>query len=171
MSDKITVSIRRATPLDTVNLVRLLKECWDELREIQVSRVDDYYAISHVNETVQKGFVLVADVSGRLVGSIAVRPCREEWSRPTDWYLNEVWWYTTPRFRDRGVALQLLLEAEKLSDDKQLPLYMCLNSLNPEVDTLFTARSSYRRTGGNFMRFPRNGQQEVTDVNHHNHAA
>lgn len=155
------MTIRRASPLDVTNLVRLLKECWEELREIQISRVDEYCAINYVNETVQRGFVLVADVSGRLVGSLALRPHREEWARQSDWFLDEKWWYAIPRFRDRGVAMQLLLEAEKFSDEKGLPLYMCLNSIAAdEIDALFRARPAYRRCGGTFLRFPRNGQQE-----------
>lgn len=60
--------IRRATPLDAVNILRLIV---DEEKRAQVKTVlDDAIRLVDIINTIAVGYVSVAEISGRIVGTI-----------------------------------------------------------------------------------------------------
>ena len=154
--------IRPAAPLDAANIVRLLKQCWEETRAAQFARVNDQKAIQYVVETMAVSFVAVAEISGRIVGVIALTPYKEPWS--DDVAMAEEWYYVVPSFRSRGAAALLLQEAELFCDLQQVPMLFGINASQPkELDEFFARRQGYTYMGGNYMRTPKDGQQENDD--------
>jgi GNAT superfamily N-acetyltransferase len=153
------LKIRPAAPLDAANIVRLLKQCWEETGAVQFARVNDQKAMQYVVQTLGMSFVAVAEISGRIVGVLALTPFKEPWS--DDVAMAEEWYYVVPSFRSRGAAALLLREAELFCDSQQVPMLFGINASQPrELDEFFARRHGYTYMGGNYMRTPKNGQQE-----------
>jgi hypothetical protein len=143
------VTIRRATAMDAVNIVRLLKDGWSEQRHLPPSRVNDVKALRWVIQHIEQSFVVVADLSGRIVGSIACRTVEEPMS--DEWYIERVWFYAIPSFH--GTPNKLLVEAESFSEEQGLPLVVSVDSFRPErFDRLMASRRRYVSMGGTYMR-------------------
>jgi len=156
------VMVRPAVPADTISLKVLLKRSLDEIREGQFSRINDTKLRGYILVCIEEGACLVAELEGAIVGTICLRTLQEIWS--DDHFLNEEWFYVLPAFRGTGAAVKLLDTAERLADQMGLPVYMAINNHDPErTELLFDHRVGYRRTGANYLRLPRNGQQEVHD--------
>jgi len=105
------VKIRKALRKDAATLVdfnlRMAKETEDK-------QLDSGVLISGVNavlEDPKRGFYLVAEVDGKVSGSLMVTT---EWS---DWRDGAFWWvqsvYIAPRFRRHGVFRALYEEVKK----------------------------------------------------------
>jgi len=163
------LKIRAAHPLDNSNIVRLLKMAWEESRAVQVSRVNERKAQLYVAQILadERFCVRVAEISGRLVGSIALTPMQEPWS--DDWFLVEEWFYVLPSFRARGTALHLLSEVEQMADQAGIPILYGVTAVQPqEIDHVFANRRGVTHMGGNFMRLPKassDGKQEAHNEN------
>lgn len=158
------VAIRGAGPADAVVLKVMLKKSLEEVRDGQFSRINEAKARAYIEMCIQDGACFVAELDGAIIGTICLRTLQEIWS--DDAFLNEEWFYVLPRFRETGAALKLLDTAEKLADQMELPVYMAINNGDPEpLERVLDQRMGYRRTGANYLRHPRNGQQKVDHDN------
>ncbi|WP_299492615.1 GNAT family N-acetyltransferase [uncultured Shewanella sp.] len=74
-----------------------------EGRELDIERLTQ--GVSRLLESPEKGFYLVADIDGEIVGSLMVT---FEWS---DWQAKDYYWiqsvYITPSYRRKGIYKQL----------------------------------------------------------------
>lgn len=148
-------TIRPAVSFDTVNITRLLGSAWNE-GPTNVLRVNEAKAIRWIMESIENAFVLVADLGGRLIGTIAFVPTRPPWS--DDLLMGKLWFYAKP-FRSREAVLtDLLAETEKLMDRERLTM-----KLDFELDALFPVgfsasvadRRGYTQLGGaSYLRSP-----------------
>lgn len=155
-----TVEVRPAVPTDSLVLKVLLKQSLSEVQEAQFSKVDDGRARAYIDACIQEGACLVAVYQGAIIGSICLRTLQEIWS--VDQFLNEEWFYVLPAFRGTGAAVKLLGTAEQLADQMGLPVFFAINSHDPKpLQEVLDNRAGYRNTGSNYLRHPRNGQQEV----------
>lgn len=68
MDQKPKVKFRRATPLDSVNIFRLLAD--DEKQKGSAIEQDDAARLAHILSVIATGYVLVVERSGRLLGSL-----------------------------------------------------------------------------------------------------
>ncbi len=137
--------------MDAVNIVRLLKQGWSEQLRLEPARVNDAKALRYVLQHVEQSFVVVADLSGRLVGTLAVRPTEEQFS--DDWYIEREWFYVVPSFHE--TPHRLLVEVEQYSEELELPLRMSAHSFSPErFDLLMSGRRRYVPMGSTFFRVP-----------------
>ena len=80
-----TVKIRQAKPLDTVNLMRLLMDAHEDSGAYP--EFDIQLGLNWVTRTLNEGYVLVADVSGRTVGTLALTQYNFPWSPQVYLYL------------------------------------------------------------------------------------
>lgn len=149
-------TIRPATSMDVVNITRLLRSAWDE-GPTNVLRVNEAKAIKWIMDSIDTAFVLVADLQGRLIGTIAFVPMRPPWS--DDLLMGKLWFFARPLFRTREAVLtDLLAAAEKFMDVKRIPmkLDMELESLTPPgfSRTLANRRGYSQIGGGAFLRLP-----------------
>lgn len=155
-----TIKIRPARPLDTSNLMRLLTAAHDEAGAYPP--VDQQLGLNWVTRTLNEGYVIVADVSGRLVGTLALTNYQFPWS--PKWYMYLEWLFVQKKFR-RGGAFEALIKAcHAHADLHNAPILAGVSSADAKVmlkDRLF-AQHGYQYVGGDFIR-SEHGQQEEED--------
>jgi hypothetical protein len=160
------VTIRQAKPLDTSNLVRLLTAAHDEAGAYPP--VDPAHGLNWITRTLTEGYVIVADVSGRLVGTLALTNYQFPWS--PKWYLYLEWLFVQKKFRKGGSFEALIQACHAYADSHDAPLIAGVSSADTKVlfkDKLFK-QHGYLYMGGDFIRSEaseRNGRQEETGVN------
>lgn len=159
------VTVRPAVLEDFYALRALLKHTLFEVQDGQVSRkINDQKVRAYIELCIGEGACLVAEIDGAVIGTICMRTLQEIWS--DDQFLNEEWFCVTPAFRQTGAAFKLLDTAEQLADQMRLPVFFAINNHDPEAtEYLMDRRPGYRRTGSNYLRHPRHGQQEVDNDN------
>ena len=163
-----TVKIRPAKPLDTSNIARLLIECHED--GSAYPPVDHPTGIRWITQTLTEGFVVVADVSGRLVGSLALTSYQFPWS--PKWYMYLEWLYVQRKFRKGGAFEALLTAAHAHADEHDAPLLAGVSAGDARValkDKMFE-HHGYQYIGGDFIRSEVSGRQTEEDDQEHLHA-
>jgi hypothetical protein len=149
--------------MDSANLVRLLNEAYTDSGNVY-PEIDQHRMLAWVTETLNTGYTVVIEKSGRLVGSLALTPFQFPWSR--EWFLNMEWFYVQRRFRRNASADALLLAAHGFADSKDASIVGGVSSAKDATlkDRLMTMRG-YTYMGGNFIRKYDNGKpiQETQD--------
>jgi hypothetical protein len=159
-----TIKIRPAKPLDTSNLVRLLTAAHDESGSYPP--VDPHMGLNWITRTLTEGYVIVADVSGRLVGTLALTKFNFPWSPDEFMYLE--WLFVQKKFRKGGAFDALIKGCHAFADLHNAQILAGVSAGDKDVflkDRLFQ-NEGYRYIGGDFIR-SRHGQQEEenhTDV-------
>lgn len=146
--------IRRAVPMDCVNIARALKASWEPSQAAVPAQVDDLRTIEYVTHTLADSFVVVADLSGRLIGAMACSLMRERWSRPDDWFLADEFVVLSPAWVTRGVLELLLTEIEVFSDHEDFPLMLGGSLLSAPLNPALNQRPGYSRFGAHYLRMP-----------------
>lgn len=166
-----TITIRPAKPLDTSNLVRLLTAAHDESGSYPP--VDQHMGLNWITGTLNEGYVIVADVSGRLVGTLALTNFNFPWSPEQYMYLE--WLFVQKKFRKGGAFDALIKACHAFADQNDAPILAGVSSGDKDVflkDRLFQ-QQGYHYIGGDFIRpsrSKRDGKQEE-EVNADVHAA
>lgn len=153
-----TIKIRQARPVDASNLYRLLVEAHDESGVYPPT--DPHMGLNWITQTLTDGYVLVADVSGRLVGTMALTNYHFPWS--PQWYLYLEWLFVQRKFRKDGAFHALLKAAHAYADLKCAPMMLGVSSGDKDVflkDKLFQ-QNGYQYIGGDFIRRGAHGGQE-----------
>lgn len=110
------VLIRQARPEDAPVIVKhqLLMAGETENRQLDEAVVTQ--GVRSVFDDPAKGFYLVAEENGQVVGNLMVTP---EWS---DWTNRWVWWiqsvFVQPAYRNQGIYRRLYLMARDLGKEK-----------------------------------------------------
>ncbi len=157
----MTITIRQAKPLDTSNLVRLLTAAHDEASAYPP--VDQVYGLNWITQTLTDGYVIVADVSGRLVGTLALTNYNFPWSPQQYLYLE--WLYVQRKFRKDGVFEALIQVCHQFADSHNAPTLAGVSSADARVmlkDKLFQ-HHGYQYIGGDFIRSAHGRQEEAED--------
>lgn len=152
--------IRPATAFDAVNIAKLLKASWVS-QAAEVAQVNDLRTIEHVAGMLKDSIVIVADLSGRLIGALACALMRERWSRPDDWFLCEEWFVVSSHWVTRGITERLLAEAEGFADREHLPLLLGASLISMPLDPLLNHRPGYHRLGAQYLRMPMQVGDEI----------
>jgi len=142
------VTIRPATALDAVNIAKLLKRTLGADQD--ALRVNDQKTVKWVMDTLETAFVAVADLSGRVVGSIAMLPMQQPWS--DDWFMGEAWYAVKPSVQTEGTAADLLEQAEMFADKKRIPLFFKVPAGDVDKETLLSSRLGYHHMGNAYFR-------------------
>lgn len=154
-----TIKIRPAKPLDVSNIARLLIEAHGEGNTSAYPPVDQTIGINWIARTLSEGYVLVADVSGRLVGTLALTNYQFPWS--LKWYMYLEWLYVQKTYREGGAFEALLKATHAHVDEKDAPLLAGISSADKDVllkDKLFE-QHGYTYLGGDFIRSEASGRQ------------
>ncbi|HSV90927.1 MAG TPA: hypothetical protein VLH80_07490 [Nitrospiraceae bacterium] len=150
---KDAVVIRPATAMDSVNLVRLIKAGYSETPAREIGKLDEQKLLEYVTTTLRHAFVIVADLQGRLLGSIGVAPIRTPWCETV--VLAETWLAVTPAYRTTRVPEQLLDALERFLDSNKLVGFLGSQMLTPaELNEVIAKRSSYLPSRHTFLRMP-----------------
>lgn len=146
--DRGAITIRPATALDAVNIAKLLKHTLGADQD--ALRVSDPKIVKWVMSTLETAFVAVADLSGRIVGSIAMTPTQQPWS--DDWFMGETWFAVKPSLHTQTTAADLRNEVEKFAEAKGFPLFFRVPAGDTDKDALFTDRHGYHFMGTAYYR-------------------
>jgi len=153
-----TIKIRPAKPLDASNIARLLIECHGE--GSAYPPVDQGIGIRWITRTLSEGYVLVADVSGRLVGTLALTNYQFPWS--PKWYMYLEWLYVQKKFLKGGAFEALLTATHAHADEHDAPIVAGVSAADARVilkDKMFQ-HHGYKYLGGDFIRSEASGKQE-----------
>lgn len=164
-----TVKIRPARPLDTSNITRLLIECHAE--GSAYPPVDQTIGVRWVTQTLAEGFVIVADVSGRLVGTLALTNYQFPWS--PKWFMYLEWLYVQKKFRKGGAFDALMAAAHAYADEHSAPIVAGVSAGDASVmlkDKAFKQKG-YQYIGGTFIRSEQDGRQQQEENHADVHAA
>ena len=111
-------TVRRAVPMDVVNICRLISE--DRKHHLFVEP-DEGLALAFVLGLITKGYVAVAEhTSGRIVGVIAFGPYIPGFSN--DPIFDCEFFVIAPSFKDTGIGLALLRRSIKVADGYNAPV-------------------------------------------------
>lgn len=155
-----TIKIRPAKPLDTSNIARLLIEAHGESGPGAYPPVDHHVGIRWITQTLSEGYVIVADVSGRLVGSLALTNYQFPWS--PKYYLYLEWLYVQKKFRTGGAFEALMKACHAHADEMNAPIVAGISAGDKDVFLKDKAlqHHGYTYLGGDFIRSERSGQQK-----------
>ena len=155
-----TIKIRQAKPLDASNIARLLIEAHDDTGPSAYPPVDHTIGLQWITRTLTEGYVLVADVSGRLVGSLALTNFQYPWS--PEWYMSMEWLYVQKKFRSAGAFSALITACHAHADEHDAPLIAAIDAGDKDVflkDKAFQ-QQGYMYVGGEFIRSKSGGQKK-----------
>jgi predicted N-acetyltransferase YhbS len=160
----VTIKIRQAKPLDASNLYRILEEAHGE-SDGAYPPTDPHMGLDWITRTLNTGYVVVADVSGRLVGSLALTNYQFPWS--PQWYLYLEWLYVQKKFRKMGAFNALMAAAHAFSEENNAPMYMAIDSASSDIflKDKAMAQKGYDYCGGTFIRRQDLGQGQDTETN------
>lgn len=158
--------IRRATALDVVNIVKLLKKGYREqaLPHQAVNEAKGVATMLPMIADTRSGLTLVADRSDRIVGVHANVVESEEWSDVP--FISNAFFYVLPSERERNTAARLMEHVEKIADKFGLFIHLGTvgNERNEAKERLFRSRG-YQYHGATFVREPHDEQTETAADN------
>ena len=154
---KVLIQVRRATPHDFVNILRLGEQIQmlDE-DEVWYPRVDPMKAMQMIMAAKQHGEIIVADCSRQIVGAIGL--CVREWPWSTERYIGNEFFHVLPKFRKHGTANALVKAAEKFATESGLRLVVAFSGgKKAEVKDRLMQMKGYIYCGGIFTKLPQGG--------------
>ena len=101
MSNRIDITVREAGPGDLDALVRMNMAMAMETENKSLDMETVTRGVGAVFQAHDKGFYLVAEADGRVVGSLLVTYEWSDWRNATFWWIQSV--YVLPEWRRRGV--------------------------------------------------------------------
>jgi len=156
------IKVRRAEPKDIVNIAKLLHEGWNEATT-EFAPIDDVCGYRWILGILEEGFVVVADLNGRIIGAACASPYRPPWSRK--WLIDMEFLYVLPSFRKDGIADSLVRAVENFADNNSAPLTFGIQTEDkPLVKDRMMKMAGWFYIGGNFLR-PTNGQKQDNNDN------
>ncbi len=150
MEKQQKVTIRPAKPYDVSNLCRLLEQAvWDG--EGLYPEPDQHRAINWVTGILNDGFVVVAEKSGRLIGTIALTNYQFPWAQK--WYLYVDWLFVSKSFREGGVFDGLMKVVHAYADERGAPIFGGITSgRDARLKDRMMQMKGYAYLGGQFIR-------------------
>jgi predicted N-acetyltransferase YhbS len=143
------IIIRRAKPYDASNICRMLERSHYE--ESLYPPPDEGMVLRWVTQVLTEGFVLVAERSGRLTGSVAVTNYQFPWS--PKWYLSTDWLYVVKEARDGGTFSALMTALHRYADSMKAPIFGGVQSgVDAKLKDRLMAMKGYQYIGGQFIR-------------------
>lgn len=152
------IVVRKAKAVDASNLYRLLDEAHDDNPLYPVK--DPNLGLQWIANTLSSGYVIVADVSGRLVGSLALTNYQFPFS--PQWFMYLEWLYVQKRFRADGTFDALMAAAQAFADEHKAPILAGVSVSGTDVfmkDRLLQMKG-FTYIGGVFIRSAQHGQHD-----------
>lgn len=148
-----TIKVRRAEPKDIVNIAKLLKGGWNQ-QTLKFAPIDDACGYKWILSILEEGFVVVADLNGRIIGTACAEPYRPHWSHT--WLMDMAFLYVLPSFRRDGVAEKLIQAVTNFADKHGAGLTFGIETLDkPLIKDRLLKIAGWTYTGGNFLRPPK----------------
>lgn len=153
-------TIRRATALDAVAIVKLLLRVSTE--HPAGTSVDHQKAVEHILQMLRVGLILVAEKGNRIVGVLATWYHSEDWGSTK--HLDVQHFYVLPAHRKHDTARRLLSALEAIQDEIGCAMFISIAATaKPETKDRLMSTLGYRYIGGMFMRCPDGKQAKAHD--------
>jgi hypothetical protein len=111
-TEQPALRIRRATPLDAVNLYKLLV---DEEQNTGIDvEFDEAVRLAHILHVIATGYVAVAEKSGRLVGTIGFSAGGPQYAK--DRVLTSEWYFLIPSLQNSQVPARFVNRIVEFAD-------------------------------------------------------
>lgn len=144
------IVIRPGRPTDAGNLVRLLSEAYTD-KVSPFPEANPSKCLLWVTDVLTSGYVLVAEKSRRMVGSIAVVNHTFPWSDVP--FVRVEWFCVNGKFRRGGTADALLTALHLFADKSGAPVVGAVQSVeDTALFDRFSGMKGYTYTGGLFIR-------------------
>lgn len=147
--------LRGAVPTDQVNILRLLKDGWQEGAAGALGPFDELRVSRFIIATLENklAFTIVAERSGRILGSFAMAPALLPATEAK--VMVEAWLAVRPEQREKGLTQRLLTAAEYVLDKSQLPMIFGTNMMaSAAFDRVLSGRQGYAPVRQTFYRAP-----------------
>lgn len=152
---KKTIRIRKGRQADAVALFRLLQEAYGNAKAPHPA-LDEDRLMLWIVKGLAHDETWVADLSGRVVGSICLVPVQPDWS--LEWVLSNRWLYVLEKFRREGTGRMLIEAVIRSADEKGAPLWLGTHGGDADWKDEFLGKfEGMAYGGGMFMRPPRGG--------------
>jgi len=97
--------IRRANSEDISEIYKMLVDMYDRI-EIEASPLSHRKLKDVIDSAMEKGIVIVAEVEGKIIGSLAGVTNTDWWSEEK--HLGDLWFYVYPDSRNSRAAVKLV---------------------------------------------------------------
>jgi hypothetical protein len=97
--------IRRAVPEDVSELHKMLIDMYSRI-EIPASPLSEKKVLEVIKSAMEKGIVIVAEVEGKIIGSLGGMANSDWWSEQK--HLSDIWFYVSPDKRNSRAAVKLV---------------------------------------------------------------
>lgn len=154
---KPAVQIRPASPMDSVNIVRLIREGYERSPAQELGKLDEQKLLEYVTTTLRHAFVVVADQDKghRVLGTLGLAPIRMPWCNSV--LMAETWFCVTEPYMSRGVPELLLAAAESFLDKNAFASFLGSQMLTPpSMNAVIAKRTNqgYAASRHTFLRMP-----------------
>lgn len=106
----VEITLRTAKPADAVAVMQAIRPMHEE-SAIQFPPIVEADALRWIIDVIERGFVVLAEVDGRIVGTLGLRVQTYPWNARVP-FLYNTWFYVAPEFRKGGTAAKLLDKAK-----------------------------------------------------------
>ena len=97
--------IRRAVPEDVSQIHKMLIDMYSRI-EIPASPLSEKKVLEVIKSAMEKGIVIVAEVEGKIIGSLGGMANSDWWSDQK--HLSDIWFYVSPDKRNSRAAVKLV---------------------------------------------------------------
>jgi len=97
--------IRRAVPEDVPEIHKMLIDMYSRI-EISASPLSENKLLSVIKSAMEKGIVIIAEVKGKILGSLGGMVNSDWWSEEK--HLSDIWFYVYPDERNSRAAVKLV---------------------------------------------------------------
>tara|TARA_R110000824_G_scaffold262254_1_gene451012 strand:- start:2996 stop:3436 length:441 start_codon:yes stop_codon:yes gene_type:complete len=97
--------IRRALPEDVPEIHKMLIDMYSRI-EISASPLSENKLLSVIKSAMEKGIVIIAEVKGKILGSLGGMVNSDWWSEEK--HLSDIWFYVYPDERNSRAAVKLV---------------------------------------------------------------
>lgn len=148
----VQIAIRRAAPMDFVNIARLLEQAVQDV-EVAFPPINQMKLLQWIMDCKRDGEIVVADCSRQIVGALGLLAREYPWA--DERMIASEFFYVQPKFRKRGTADSLIQAAEKFADDSKTRLVMTfVGGKDAELKDVYMSRKRFIYCGGTFLRMP-----------------
>ena len=99
------MKIRRAVPEDVSELHKMLIDMYSRV-EIPASPLSEKKVLEVIKSAMEKGIVIVAEVEGKIIGSLGGMANSDWWSDQK--HLSDIWFYVSPDKQNSRAAVKLV---------------------------------------------------------------
>ena len=97
--------IRRAVPEDVSEIHKMLIDMYNRI-EVPASPLSERKVLDVMKSAMEKGIVIVAEVEGKIIGSLGGMANSDWWSEQK--HLSDIWFYVSPDKRNSRAAVKLV---------------------------------------------------------------